>query len=59
VVTPLPIKIFSYIEFSIDPIIAALSTILILAAFLLVAGLQQLVGVDRAFKSKPENQQGV
>lgn len=49
-VMPLPIKIFSYIEFSIDPIIAALSTILILFAFLIVTGLQQLLGFDRAFR---------
>lgn len=49
-VMPLPIKIFSYVEFSIDPIIAALSTILILFAFLIVTTLQRLLGLDRAFR---------
>jgi putative spermidine/putrescine transport system permease protein len=47
---PLPIKIFSYVEFSIDPIIAALSTILILFAFLVVTALQRVLGLDSAFR---------
>lgn len=45
---PLPIRIYSYIEFSIDPMIAALSTVLILLAFLVVMGLQKFVGLEKA-----------
>lgn len=47
-VMPLPIKIFNYIEFSIEPVIAAISTILIVLAFALVTTLQRLFGIDRA-----------
>jgi putative spermidine/putrescine transport system permease protein len=49
VVMPLPIRIYSYIEFAIDPMIAAVSTILIIIAFGVIALLQKLLGLDRAF----------
>src|SRR5262245_33255843 len=46
---PLPIRIYSYIEFAIDPMIAAVSAILIVIAFGVIALLQKLLGLDRAF----------
>ena len=46
---PLPIRIYSYIEFAIDPMVAAVSTVLILFAFAIVVGLQKLLGLERAF----------
>ena len=48
-VMPLPIRIYSYIEFAVDPMIAAVSTFLILFAFAMIALLQKLLGLDRAF----------
>lgn len=48
-VMPLPIRIFNYIEFSVEPVIAAISTILILSSFLLVTLLQRFLGIERAF----------
>lgn len=47
-IMPLPIKIFSYLEFSIDPIIAALSTVLILASLTMIGVMEKLVGLNRA-----------
>lgn len=46
---PLPIRIYSYIEFAIDPMLAAVSTVLILMAFAVVAALQRILGIERAF----------
>ena len=46
---PLPIRIYNYIDFAVDPMIAAVSTLLILFAFGLIALLQKLLGLDRAF----------
>lgn len=51
-VTTLPIRIFTYIEFAIDPMIAAVSTLLILFAYLLVIGLERVFGLDRVFGQK-------
>lgn len=48
-VTPLPIRIYNYIEFAIDPMIAAVSTALIVFAYLLVVVLERLVGLNRVF----------
>jgi putative spermidine/putrescine transport system permease protein len=48
---PLPIRIYTYIEFAIDPMIAAVSTVLILFAFIVVVGLQKLLGLERAFSA--------
>lgn len=49
VVMPLPIRIYSYIEFAVDPMIAAVSTLLIIIAFGVIALLQKVLGLDRAF----------
>lgn len=46
---PLPVRLLNAIEFAVDPSIAAVSTLLILAAFGLVALLQRLPWLDRAF----------
>ena len=48
-VVPLPVRILNLIEVGVDPAVAAVSTLLILFAFALVALLQRLLGLDRAF----------
>lgn len=50
--TTLPIRIYTYIEFSIDPMIAAVSTLLILFAYLLVVVLERAFGLDKVFANK-------
>ena len=47
-VMPLPARIYSYIDFAVDPMIAAVSTLLILFAFAVIALLQKLLGLNRA-----------
>lgn len=51
-VMTLPIRIYTYIEFAIDPMIAAVSALLILFAYLLVIGLERAFGLDRVFGQK-------
>lgn len=48
-VMPLPVRIYNYIDYSIDPMAAAVSTLLILFGFFLVWVFQKLLGLDRAF----------
>ena len=48
-VTPLPIRIFSYVEYSADPMIAAVSALLIVFAYALVWALERSFGLDRVF----------
>jgi putative spermidine/putrescine transport system permease protein len=50
-VMPLPIRIYSYIEFSLDPMVAAISTVLIVFAYVLVWVLERSFGLNRAFGS--------
>ena len=45
---PLPVRIYSYIDFAVDPMVAAVSTLLIVFAFGIIALLQRLLGLDRA-----------
>ena len=45
---PLPVRIYSYIDFAVDPMVASVSTLLIVFAFGLIALLQKLLGLDRA-----------
>ena len=45
---PLPVRIYSYIDFAVDPMVASVSTLLILFAFGLIAVLQRLLGLGRA-----------
>ena len=47
---PLPVRIYTYIDFAVDPMVAAVSTLLIVFAFALVAGLQKVLGLDRALR---------
>lgn len=49
---PLPVRIYAYIDFSLDPMIAALSTLLIVLALFLILALQWLFGLDKAFGAK-------
>ena len=46
---PLPIRIYTYIEYAVDPMVAAVSTLLIFIAFGVIAVLQRVLGLDRAF----------
>ncbi len=46
-VMPLPVRIYTYVEFAIDPMVAAASTVLIVLAVLVVALAQRLAGLDR------------
>lgn len=52
-IMPLPIRIYTYIEFAVDPMIAAVSVLLILFSYLLIALLERLVGIDKAFAPTP------
>lgn len=45
---PLPVRIYTYIDFAVDPMVAAVSTLLIVFAFGLIAVLQRVLGLDRA-----------
>ena len=45
--TTLPIRIFTYVQFSNDPLIAAISTVLIVMSFLAVVSLDRLIGLSR------------
>ena len=46
-VMPLPVRLYTYIEFAIDPMVAAASTVLIVLAVLIVALAQRIAGLDR------------
>jgi putative spermidine/putrescine transport system permease protein len=46
--TPLPVRIYNYIDFAVDPMVASVSTLLIVFAFGVIALLQKLLGLDRA-----------
>ena len=45
---PLPVRIYAYIDFAVDPMVAAVSTLLIIFAFGVIALLQKMLGLDRA-----------
>lgn len=47
-IMPLPVRIYSYIDFAVDPMVASVSTLLIIFAFAIIALLQKLLGLDRA-----------
>ncbi len=46
----LPIQIYNYVEFSIDPTVAAISTILIVFSGLVVLAIERWVGLERHFR---------
>lgn len=45
---PLPVRIYNYIDFAVDPMVASVSTLLIVFAFGVIALLQRVLGLDRA-----------
>ena len=45
---PLPVRIYAYIDFAVDPMVASVSTLLIVFAFGVIALLQKMLGLDRA-----------
>lgn len=47
--TPLPVRIYSYLEFGLDPMVAAVSTLMILFAYVLVAVIERVFGLHRMF----------
>jgi putative spermidine/putrescine transport system permease protein len=50
--TTLPVRIYLRIEDSIDPMVAAVSTLMIVGALALVVAIDRLVGLDRLFGGK-------
>jgi putative spermidine/putrescine transport system permease protein len=55
-ITTLPIQIFHHVEQSADPVVAAISTFLILASVLLVVVLQRTVGLQIFLSSDSDDQ---
>jgi putative spermidine/putrescine transport system permease protein len=51
-VMTLPIRIYTYIEYAIDPMVAAVSTLLILFAYALVVALERVFGLGQVFGQK-------
>ena len=47
-VMPLPVRIYNYIDFAVDPMVASVSTLLIVFAFGLISLLQRLLGLNQA-----------
>lgn len=45
--SPIPVKVFNYVQYSVDPMIAAVSAATIYIAFVLVLLLDRLVGLDK------------
>jgi len=43
----IPVKLFNYIQYSVDPSIAAVSAATIYVAVLVVAALDLMVGIDK------------
>jgi putative spermidine/putrescine transport system permease protein len=44
----LPVKIFNYVQFTVDPLIAAVSAVTIYVAILAVVLLDTVIGVEKA-----------
>jgi putative spermidine/putrescine transport system permease protein len=47
--TTLPVQIYSYLEWGLDPRVAAISSITIVMAYVVVVAVQRLIGLDRVF----------
>ncbi|WP_343082468.1 ABC transporter permease [Ostreiculturibacter nitratireducens] len=45
---PIPVKLFNYIQYNIDPLVAALSAVTIYVAFGVVFAIDALIGIDKA-----------
>lgn len=50
--TPLPVRLYLRIEDTIDPMIAAVSTLMIVGALVLILAIDRLIGLDRLFVSQ-------
>jgi putative spermidine/putrescine transport system permease protein len=48
----LPVKMYHYIEESIDPLVASVSTVVILLTFLLMVLVDRIYGLDRMLVGK-------
>jgi putative spermidine/putrescine transport system permease protein len=48
----LPVRMYHYIEESIDPLVASVSTVVILLTFLLMAIVDRIYGLDRILVGK-------
>ena len=44
-----PVHIFTYVEHSYDPIVAAVSTLVIVVTLAVIAAIEKAVGLDQAF----------
>jgi putative spermidine/putrescine transport system permease protein len=44
---PIPVKLFNYIQYNVDPTIAAVSATTIYVAVLVVVALDLLIGIDK------------
>lgn len=49
---PIPVKLFNYIQYSVDPMIAAVSAGTIYVAIIVVAALDLMVGIDKVTASR-------
>jgi len=47
--TPLPVRIYNYLEWGLDPRVAAISSITIVMAYAVVVAVQRLIRLDRVF----------
>ncbi|RID90252.1 ABC transporter permease subunit [Gemmobacter lutimaris] len=45
---PIPVKLFNYIQYDVDPLFAALSAVTIYVAFGVVFVIDALIGIDKA-----------
>jgi putative spermidine/putrescine transport system permease protein len=45
---PIPVKLFNYIQYNVDPMIAAVSATTIYVAFIVVVLLDRVIGIERA-----------
>ena len=53
---PIPVKLFNYIQYNIDPMIAALSATTVYVAIVVVVALDLVIGIDKA-TTQPRNTQ--
>ena len=51
----LPIKIFNYVQYTVDPLIAAVSAITIYIAIFVILGIDMIIGIDR-FALRDQNE---
>lgn len=50
---PIPVKLFNYIQYNVDPMIAAVSATTIYVAVIVVVLLDRIVGIERAATNRP------